>query len=215
MKAITAEETIPTKEVSKGKFSTPPKHFVNGTHCVWAQFAPEPPSFLNLHKRKQIKGRRKQGINYEAKAQEYLIKEIENKNGNETKALLNLLNFQYIKSPWLVYKLGSDPKQVMRYCQPDGLIINGDEKRITIVEIKLQHTSDSWWQTRQLYEPICKQIYPYHSFSILELVCWLDPNVAFPETFRYASNVFDVAKGDFGVHIYRPRNSQRNGIHKK
>lgn len=162
---------------------------VNST-VTWAQFAPEP-SFLSSTAIK-VTGAKRQGINYERRAQEYIEavvpwKELE----PQTK---------YLKSPWLCYKTKSSGEQLL-YCQPDGLIIQLEQKRCTIVEIKLQHTSEAFYQIKKLYQPVLEKVYPDFVFSALEIVKWLDPHTKFPVPFKLAEDIVyhDVK---FGVHIY-------------
>lgn len=180
----------------------PPKKFIPAGFVVWAQFFPGEPEFT---KGSKPRGSRADGVRYEAKAQEYLRKTLAPATeGSDSSQSLELLS-----SPWLVYKSGNREARD-RFCQPDALLINSERKHITIVEIKLQHTAAAWWQVRQLYEPVLRRIYTNYSFSALEIVKWLDPSVAFPETFYYAKSPLDrgednESKSKFGVHIFDPR----------
>src|SRR5688572_25938671 len=110
------EQAIAEIKPLKAKSSIPPKSFVSGEDVIWAQHAPEEPSFLNKHKRKNVKGRRQQGINYEVKVQNY-IEEVITKKVEENMSAL--FAFNYIRSPWLVYKKESENTNFIRYCQPD------------------------------------------------------------------------------------------------
>lgn len=172
-----------------------PKKFLPAGFVVWAQFFPGEPPFTKSSK---PRGSRADGVRYETKTQEYLKQTVAKEEGLEL-----------IQSPWLVFKSGSRDARD-RFCQPDSLIVNKEAKHITIVEVKLQHTSFAWWQVRQLYEPVLRRIYTNHTFSALEIVKWLDPSVAFPETFYYAKSPLDrgeenESKSRFGVHIFDPR----------
>lgn len=168
-----------------------PKKFIPAGFVVWAQFYPGQPEFTKNHK---ARGSRAEGLRYEKKAQEYLEKQLE--QGQD---------LELIQSPWLVFKSG-DRNSRDRFCQPDSLLVDLSNRHITIIEIKLQHTASAWWQVRQLYEPVLRRIYTNYTFSALEIVKWLDPDVAFPETFYYAENIFDRnSEHKFGVHIFDPR----------
>lgn len=175
--------------------TTPPKKFIPAGFVVWASFFPGEPEFT---KGAKPRGARADGVRYERKAQEYLAKHVP--EGSQ---------LELLSSPWLVFKSGSREARD-RFCQPDALLINSEAKHITIVEIKLQHTAFAWWQVRQLYEPVLRRVYTNYTFSALEIVKWLDPSIAFPETFYYAKSVLDrgednESKSKFGVHIFDPR----------
>ena len=167
----------------------PPKKFAPAGFVVWAQNFPHEPQFLRGTK---PKGSRAEGVRYEAKVQEFLRSKFPPES--------------LISSPWFVFKSGSHAARD-RFCQPDALLIDSEAKHVTIIEIKLQHTAFAWWQVRQLYEPVLRRVYTNHTFSALEIVKWLDPNIAFPETFYYAESVEDRGSGTskFGVHIFDPR----------
>jgi hypothetical protein len=67
----------------------------------------------------------------------------------------------------------------VNWCQPDGLLeVNN---LLIIVEIKVNFSSDAWWQLRKLYEPVVKcALKP--SRLALAIVCRsFDPVVPFPE----------------------------------
>jgi hypothetical protein len=200
-----------------------PKKFIPAGFVVWAQFYPGEPQFT---KNKKASGARANGIRYEKKVQEYLRKQVEGgggccgncktpwpKDSSSPPCDDSFCTFPYreggqlelIPSPWLVFKSG-DRNSRDRFCQPDSLLVDTERKHITIVEIKLQHTSAAWWQIRQLYEPVLRRIYTNYTFSAMEIVKWLDPQTPFPETFFYAESVFDQnSEAKFGVHIFDPR----------
>jgi hypothetical protein len=159
---------------------------------TWAQFAPEPFSIESIVK---VTGAKRQGINYERKTQAYIEMQLANKSEG----------VKYIRSPWLCYKaLGSGSR--ILFCQPDGLIMEVEQKRCVIVEIKLQHTAEAYWQVRRLYQPVLQFIYPDFTFSALEIVKWLDPHISpkFPESFKFAEDLLHYDPLKFGVHIYNP-----------
>ena len=93
----------------------------------------------------------------------------------------------------------------MRWCQPDGLLLDIQRGRCTIVECKLQHTIDAWWQLTDLYLPVVRAaLGPTYIYSICEVCRWYDSRVSFPEEIRLSPDVFDVPPHRFGVHIWRP-----------
>lgn len=93
-----------------------------------------------------------------------------------------------------------------RWCQPDGILFRFLDRQITIVEIKLQHTSDAWWQVKHLYYPVLSKAFPegLWSFNFCEIVKWYDPAVAFPERHHLAGDPLAIGVGKFGVHILKP-----------
>ena len=91
-------------------------------------------------------------------------------------------------------------------CQPDGLLIDIPEGRITIIEIKLQHTPAAWWQLEMLYAPVLSSLFAggKFDFCLVEAVKWLDPSVPFPVTFQKLPDITFAEPGRFGVHICNP-----------
>lgn len=66
----------------------------------------------------------------------------------------------------------------LRIAIPDGLIRLGNA--VGIVEIKYSHTALAWWQLRQLYEPLVRQLTTAR--VLLFEVCYsYDPAIDFPE----------------------------------
>lgn len=143
-------------------------------------------SFPPAIRKKRYTGRRLEGIRYERKVHERL--EL-------------LYGDRYMASPWL--KFFAEGK--WRWCQPDGLLFDLKRGRITIVEVKYQHTSDAWWQVRQLYQPVLEQIFPKNlwEYDACEVVKWYDPVTLFPERVVLAQEVC-MKHPAFKVHIWRP-----------
>lgn len=78
-------------------------------------------------------------------------------------------------APWIQYQNGA-----LRFCQPDALLfLPGNQ--IVIVEAKLTHTADAYWQLRLLYEPVLRILYPEACIHVLEITRSFDPAVAMPE----------------------------------
>lgn len=82
--------------------------------------------------------------------------------------------FQVLKAPWIQYENGST-----RWCQPDALIIRKDD--VLIIEAKLTHTSDAYWQLRLLYEPVVRLLSPGANIHLVEITRSFDPAVRMPE----------------------------------
>lgn len=124
------------------------------------------------------------GRRYERYAQAYLGKEYGDR---------------YVPSPWFRFD--------RRLCNPDGLLFVPEEKAIIIVEIKLRHTSDSWWQLRQLYAPVVSCFYKTSAthFWLLELVKWFDPATRYPEKIHRVPFPHLAPANGIGVCIWTPR----------
>lgn len=78
-------------------------------------------------------------------------------------------------SPWIQYQNGN-----LRFCQPDALLWLTPQD-IVIVEAKLTHTADAYWQLRLLYEPVLRAIEPAARIHLLEITRSFDPAVRMPE----------------------------------
>lgn len=149
----------------------------------YARFSGEPPSTV----RRKYTGARADGIRYEKKAQKYLSE---------------LYADQYVQSPWIRFvSLGSGQ---IRWCQPDGILLDIVRGTVTIIEIKSSHTSKAWYQIDRLYLPVLQCIFPQDLwlYRRCEVVRYYDPLVAFPEPIKL---VPDLSQLDhrFGVHIFR------------
>lgn len=89
----------------------------------------------------------------------------------------------------------------MRFCQFDGLILS--ETQVTLVEVKLSHTVDAFWQIENLYLPVLRVLFRPQSASIAtcEIVKWYDPSVAYPRKPFLLEDVAKARPGAFNVHI--------------
>lgn len=134
-------------------------------------------------------GKRRQGVLYEDALQEHLSAEY---------------GEWYIPSPWFIFWSADSMRP--RYCQPDGLLFDPLDKAIWIVEAKLKHTTDAWWQLRHLYTPVIAAIFPPSVWKIrvCEVVRWYDPAVSFPEKVALVPQIVGIQGPDFGVHIWVP-----------
>ena len=99
-----------------------------------------------------------------------------------------------------------------RFCEMDGLLIDKESQKGVIVEVKLSHTSDAYFQTEKLYLPIARKIWPKVKFRSLEVCRSFDPSMPFPVRTKVLfdlQNVFSFLSFDeddaFGVYVYDPR----------
>ena len=72
------------------------------------------------------------------------------------------------------------------YAIPDGIIFNG--VYLTLVEIKLRHTVDAWYQLKDFYLPIVQCAFPWAQISCWEICKNYDPGVKLPGDFSLTSS---------------------------
>ena len=176
------------KQFLQSKYCPPPSGFRPAGEVDFALFSLDPPLFM---KTSTVKGRRADGIRYETKAQEKVLQ-----SRADT----------YASSPW--FRFRSKGCARFYYCQPDGLDFDINRGLITIVEFKLQHTSNAWWQTRKLYEPVVKYVFgDIWEYAVIEIVKWYDPHTSFPENIRLTPDLSfkNILPGKFHLHIWNGR----------
>ena len=161
-----------------------PEAFRPAGRVLSASFA-TPPAL----RKKRYTGRRLEGVRYEKKVQDHLSA---------------FYGDRYIPSPWLRFFPAGEQAR-WRWCQPDGILLDLLRGRITIIEVKYQHTSDAWWQVKHLYLPVLQVLFPekWWTFDFCEVVKWYDPAVLFPEKIVLAQEV-SIPHPAFKVHIWRP-----------
>lgn len=132
------------------------------------------------------------GLRYEKKAKKHLLELVDDAHSDV----------------WWQYFEGRSP--IPRRCQTDVVAFNEDFRLITVFEIKSQHTSDSWWQLRHLYEPVLLAVYGLNwRVNVVEVCRIFDPAVKFPEPiFDIKNEVLNAwtktPHPEFGVHRWRP-----------
>src|SRR4051794_22375828 len=95
----------------------------------------------------KLSAAQRSGLRYEARAISYLSKELG-------------VGFPNV---WWTF----DDDDGRRRCQTDFYHIDPDGELVTIFEMKLGHTADSWWQLRQLYTPVLKEFFlPNVQFNV-------------------------------------------------
>lgn len=164
----------------------PPRGFDPAGYVIEAEFARKEPNFvLGAKPRGRL---RKAGIRYERQGIEYLQEQYP---------------LQLVAGPWFVFRAKHKPDS-LRWCQPDALLVDIPQGIITIVEFKWKHTSAAWWQTRHLYEPVVRALFPgdLWRFKVLEIVRWFDPSTRFPEPYTVVGCPEEVSINDFGVLIW-------------
>ncbi len=165
----------------------PPANFTPAGRVTSAWLSPEEPPFINRTRRR---GNKAEGVRYEAKVQRYLV---------------DAYPDFYLPAPWFRYASSGNAR--VRWCQPDGLLLNARDGVITIVEVKLRHNSDAWWQVRHLYEPVVAACFgSVWRIAAVEVVRWFDPDAPFPETYCRAPDPIAVTEGRFGIQVWQGRN---------
>ena len=177
-----------TPKWSKVKLSLrpPPLDFEPIDACVWAEYSETPPTFIReVHRR----GKRRAGILYEQKAQ----REFRDQFGD-----------RYMPSQWVRYRRGDDGR--VRWCQPDGVLLDPARRSLTIIEFKYNHTENAWWQLFKLYLPVLERLFDGqgYEFRCVEVCKWMDPAIRCPQRPRLLDDVEKCEVGDFGVHIWSP-----------
>lgn len=150
------------------------------TAVLEARYSPTPPPFLRATK---PRGRKRQGVKYEASGQAMLAARFGEK---------------YVAAPWIRFH----DERGQHWCQPDGLLHTASG--IVIVEFKYQHTIDAWQQLRLLYEPVIAFLHRGAPIAVLEIVKWYDCAVEFPEPVKLVKDIGEHTGREFGVHIWKP-----------
>lgn len=174
----------------------PPKRFLPAGRVTKAWLSDSVPPFLSNPRRR---GSKANGIRYERKA----LTSLESRYPN------------LLRSPW--FRFVSSGCRDPRWCQPDGLIFDPFRGIIFILEVKLKHTADAWWQVRHLYEPVVAACFgsgPCGADSVaggvslwkiaaVQVVRWFDPDTPFPEPFRVVPDIANAKPEEFSIFIQR------------
>lgn len=166
--------------------SPPPKpDWFHPVHCVlWAHLCKTPGFSYNKPTRRTAA--RVAGIKYERAIQNRLEEEF---------------GPSYLSSPWFRYCEKGSEKPV--FCQPDGLLFLPEEGKIVIVEVKLKHCTEAWWQLRHKYEQVVAAVFPPDLWALAtcEVVKWYDAATSFPEPVSLCPYVAKAPYDRFNVHI--------------
>lgn len=170
----------------------PPARFLPAGRVLNSWMASSEPPFLRTPRRR---GSKAAGLRYERKA-------------------LNTLEGiypEFVRSPWFRFIASGSPKP--RWCQPDGLLFDIPHGIIYLVEVKLKHTADAWWQVRHLYEPVVAACFggegkgagpsPLWRIAAVQVVRWFDPDASFPEPFKVVPELKRARPEEFSVLVQR------------
>lgn len=159
-------------------------HFEPG-QVEWAALAARAPYFGG--RKNRMSDAQRAGIRYERRAQQYLME---------------LFPDTYVPSPWLVFRLRQEP--CLRWCQPDGFVLDIERGILIIVEIKLRHMVEAYTQVNGIYMPVLKKIFPNYSFRQVEVTRWYDASTHFPVPVQLLSGIEMAPASRFGVHLWKP-----------
>lgn len=101
----------------------------------------------------------KAGLRYESRALEYLYR---------FDLFLDHLPFNFFAD-------GTGGRAI-----PDGVLLVPSTKELVVVEVKLRHTTEAWFQLNRFYVPIVQKAFPTLKVVPLELVKSYDPGVMLP-----------------------------------
>lgn len=172
----------------------PPDGFQAAGDVEWAELSWTSPWGAGADPRPS-KGARAAGLAYERKVHRHFGALFAAERGAGT---------LYAPAQWIRFR--SYGSRRIRWAQPDGLLLDFGRGLVTVVEVKLKHTSRTWWWVRQLYTPLLRYIFPaaWH-FAWLEVVRFYEPDVAWPEgsaALRMVREPTALRAGQFGCHIY-------------
>jgi hypothetical protein len=104
---------------------------------------------------------------------------------------------QYFASRW--FKYWDDGE--IHYCQTDGLLFLPNHRRLVVVEAKIKHCPEAYYQVEKLYKPVLKWLFPSWQIASCEVVKWFDSAVDFPVEPSLRKEVHFAEPGEFAVHI--------------
>lgn len=125
--------------------------------------------------------------------------------------LSDLYSDDFIPSPWFRYGFNYNNSIHYNVCQPDGILLKQKDAKliVTIIEVKLAHTADAYFQLFDLYLPILQRYYGEHTplleFRMLEIVKFYDPNKVVPARVHLTPNENDLPPNEFCVKIWSPK----------
>lgn len=90
-----------------------------------------------------------------------------------------------------------------RYCQPDILLLDYQNKCAVVVEVKLRWTPDAWWQLQRLYIPVLQRALSDWILIPLCITKSYDPAIPVPEEVRFCDDLFDASPGNFNLLVVK------------
>jgi hypothetical protein len=151
------------------------------------------PNFAKVHRR--ASGAKGAGLRYEDKTQRTLTKTFAD------------AGLQYLPSPWFRYWRKSSPMRE-NFAQPDGFCPDHRRGIIFLVEIKLKHTIDSYFQLLDKYTPLLEKFFnngeKLWRIAPIEVCRWYDPRVLYPCKIAFQDDILLCDPREVSVHVCRP-----------
>ena len=97
---------------------------------------------------------------------------------------------RFLPSPCFSFQVNSKRGRAI----PDGLLLSQDQTTATIVEIKLRHSGDAWWQLTRFYHPIAQEALRGLRVVLLEICKHYDPSVKLPRPVAFVDTVDEAAE---------------------
>lgn len=147
--AVGRGDTPRADEVSHPYFKRRLEGSLLSARVAWGRSAPVP---------KPQSAAAKRGLSYERK----VLKTLE---GNFPRRFVSQLPFTFrtqAKTGWAI---------------PDGLLFDFDARRVLLIEIKLSHSADAWWQLERFYLPIVAEALRAFTVIPVEICRTFDPAV--------------------------------------
>lgn len=161
-----------------------PRHFREPAELSSARISPTGPQFAA--KKVKLTGSRALGVKYEQRVHAELIR---------------LYPRFYVNNPWFRFY----DNYGLRWCQPDGLLIDAGQGLVTIVEVKYRHVGAAWWKLQKLYLPVARSIFGDNwTYRCVEIVRWYEPDELFPNSKLTPQVHLAPALPSTGVHIWNP-----------
>lgn len=160
------------------------------------------PLTLTAEKRPRPKhGAKAVGCYYERKCHDALDKSFPSR--------LSTVAPVYFRSPCFRYVAGTfshATKLRTKVCYPDGLIINTRDDEVIIIEVKLRHTPDAYYQMKLQYKPVVEKAFN-KPCRMLSIVRWYSTRICYPEKYVLVPSVdaFIDSVEQIGVFIWSGR----------
>lgn len=151
------------------------------------------PSFATAKRR--ARGAKGAGLRYEEKAQEQIRQDFA-RHG-----------IAYVPSPWFKYRRRSAPDRE-NFAQPDGIAPDPKTGTIYLIEIKIKHTPDSYFQLLDRYVPLLDGFFNrterLWKIAPVEVCRWYDPRIPYPCQVVMIDEIHLAQPKDLSVHVCRP-----------
>lgn len=134
-------------------------------------FFMKPPGIANTSK---MRGSRRAGLTHERKV------------GERLSALFG-------DGCWGDIWIGYESSKKTSYCSPDFIVIDVILGLITVVECKLTHTEDAYYQLNNLYIPVIKKLFPGFEVRGIEVCKNFERSTRYPVT----PAIVNTFKGDW------------------